>query len=235
LTAAFPSGYYFGRQFDLIHLREQSLATNDATEAGNGGGNPVDISEVRARLAEIDGVERVVIDEEHRQLVLVLQAGAPPHHVEEAARAMVSDEAWQLYAVFRPEQRDRQRVRFIELRREVQPDQQIAFTVNLEWAGEDYTGTAAGEKGDAVELRTAALAALRGVAHLAPPDLQLRLAGVKLVRAFDAEMVVVSLYRPDAEPHNLVGAVVAGQDAPRAAALSVLTALNRLLGNYLIT
>jgi hypothetical protein len=121
----------------------------------------------------------------------------------------------------------------MELRRNVQPDQQIAYTVRLEWAGSEYTGTASGEKGDAVELRTISAASLTAIAALVPHDVKVRLAGVKMMRAFDAEMVVVSLYRPDDEPHNLVGAVVAGDDPRRAAATAVLAALNRLLGNYL--
>ena len=121
----------------------------------------------------------------------------------------------------------------MELRRNVQPDQQIAYTVTLEWAGSEYSGSVSGEKGDAVELRTISSAALTAIAALVPHDVKVRLAGVKMVRAFDAEMVVVSLYRPDDEPHNLVGAVVAGDDPRRAAATAVLSALNRLLGNYL--
>ena len=84
-----------------------------------------------------------------------------------------------------------------------------------------------------MELRTISSASLAAIAALVPHDVKVRLAGVKMVRAFDAEMVVVSLYRPDDEPHNLVGAVVSGDDPRRAAATAVLNALNRLLGNYL--
>jgi hypothetical protein len=135
--------------------------------------------------------------------------------------------------VFRPGQRDRQRVRFVHLKRSVCADQQIACEVRLEWAGCEYSGAATGAKGDALELRTAASAALLAVLHLVPAELGIRLAGVKQVRAFDVDMVVISLYSPNREPHNLVGAVIAGSDPPRAAAMAVLSALNRLLGNYL--
>lgn len=191
-----------------------------------------DTAAVRDRLAEVDGIEHAFIDTDAKRVCLMLRADVDPHEVEEAAAAAVGD-AMTVQIAYKPERRDRQRVRFMGIQREVQPDQQIAFTVGLEWAGAEYTGRAAGEKGDAVELRTAASAALTAIAALVPHDVKVRLAGVKLVRAFDAELVVVSLYRPDDQPHNLVGAVVAGDDARRAAATAVLSALNRLLGNYL--
>ena len=198
------------------------------TDDSNDGG-------LRASLGEIEGVDRVIIDEAERHVVLVLRASIDAQQVEAAARDALDNSDYVLLAVFRPEHRDRQRVRFVDLRREPLRDRQVSFTVTLEWAGKDYVGTAVGEKGEAIELRTIALASLSSVAALAPPDLQVRLAGIKQVRAFDAELVVVSLYRPDQEPHNLVGAVVAGDDARRAAAVAVLSALNRLLGNYLAT
>jgi hypothetical protein len=193
---------------------------------------PSDNDGVRERLHAVQGIEQVFIDPESREVCIVLRADVDPREVEEAATA-AAGEAFKVIAVYRPERRDRQRVRFMDLQRTMQRDQQVAFTVTLEWAGTEYTGNASGEKGDAVELRTSAAAALTAIAALVPHDVKVRLAGVKMVRAFDAELVVVSLYRPDDQPHNLVGAVVAGEDPRRAAATAVLSALNRLLGNYL--
>jgi hypothetical protein len=193
---------------------------------------PSDTASVRERLSAIEGVEQVFLDAEISAACLVLRADIDPVEVQNAAAEIIGD-AFTISAAYRPERRDRQRVRFMELKRNVQPDQQIAYTVRLEWAGTEYTGTASGEKGDAVELRTISAASLTAIAALVPHDVKVRLAGVKMMRAFDAEMVVVSLYRPDDEPHNLVGAVVAGEDPRRAAATAVLAALNRLLGNYL--
>lgn len=193
---------------------------------------PSDTASVRERLNAIDGVEQVFLDPGIAAACLVLRADVDPAEVRNEAAEIIGDE-FTVSAAYRPERRDRQRVRFMELKRNVQQDQQIAYTVRLEWAGSEYTGTAAGEKGDAVELRTTSAAALTAIAALVPHDVKVRLAGVKMMRAFDAEMVVVSLYRPDDEPHNLVGAVVAGDDPRRAAATAVLAALNRLLGNYL--
>ena len=193
---------------------------------------PQDPESVRERLGAIEGVEHIFLDAATGEACLVLRADVDASDVQAEAQDITGD-AFVVSTAYRPERRDRQRVRFMELKRTTQPDQQIAYTVRLEWAGTEYTGTAAGEKGDAVELRTISSAALTAIAALVPHDVKVRLAGVKMMRAFDAEMVVVSLYRPDDEPHNLVGAVVAGDDPRRAAATAVLAALNRLLGNYL--
>ncbi|HEX6308620.1 MAG TPA: hypothetical protein VFZ69_10560 [Longimicrobiales bacterium] len=193
---------------------------------------PPDTASVRESLAAVDGVEHVMVDADLREACLILRADIDPREVEQAATAAVGED-FRITLAYRPERRDRQRVRFMELQRAVQPDHLIAYTVTLEWAGSEYTGRVAGEKGEAVELRTVASASLTAIAALVPHEVKVRLAGVKLVKAFDAELIVVSLYRPDDVPHNLVGAVVAGDDPHRAAAIAVLSALNRLLGNYL--
>jgi hypothetical protein len=187
---------------------------------------------LREQLAAIDKVRHVSFDEDRREAWLILSPGGDPHVVEEQAASLAGE--YRVRVAFEPEGRDRQRVRFVEVQRETLPDQHIRFTVTLEWAGTEYRGEATGEKGDALEMRTVATAALEAVMALAPVDLQLRLAGVKQVRAFDTDLMVIALYRPDDEPHNLVGAVVKSADPHRAAAVAVLNALNRILGNYLV-
>ena len=193
-----------------------------------------DADELRERIEQIDGIERVFIDVPRREVFIVLRGDVEPDQAEHTARATIDDESLPVFALFRPEHRDRQRVRFVAVDSTSLPDKQIRFTTTLEWNGRLYTGSATGEKGDAIELRTVASSALAAIVEIVDNEISLRLAAVKLVRAFDAEMVVVSLYRPDATPHNLVGAVVAGEDPRRAAATAVLNALNRLLGNYLV-
>ena len=51
--------------------------------------------------------------------------------------------------------------------------------------------------------------------------------------AFDAGLTVVSLYRVGTPAQKLLGAVLTGNDPHRAAAVAVLNALNRTLGNLL--
>jgi hypothetical protein len=189
-------------------------------------------SSLREQLAAIPRVDHVSIDEEHRQIWLILSADGDAQAVEHDARGLSGE--YTLRVAVQPERRDRQRVRFVDVHGDVLPDLHMRFTVTLEWGGTEYRGTATGEQGGALELRTIAAASLDAIVALAPADLQVRLAGVKQVRAFDADLIVVSLYRPDATPHNLVGVVVMGTDVRRAAAVAVLNALNRLLGNYLV-
>ena len=60
------------------------------------------------------------------------------------------------------------------------------------------------------------------------------LLGVKAVRAFDATVVIVSLaVHGEGSGHRVVGSYLTESDAPRGAALAVLNATNRILGNRL--
>lgn len=193
------------------------------------------LGDLRQAMQDIPGVEQVVIDTEGREILLLLRSDVEPHRVERAAQDIAAEAGYEISAAFRPEHRDRQRVRFVDMSRNQLPDQQVSYRITLEWNGREVQGEASGEKGDALELRTVAAASLAAVLQLAPDDLEVRLAGVKQVRAFDAELIVISMYRTGAQPTNLVGAVVAGDDPRRAGANAVLSALNRLLGNYLVT
>jgi hypothetical protein len=65
--------------------------------------------------------------------------------------------------------------------------------------------------------------------------LGLELMGVKLVRAFDANVIIVSCSQRTARTTRLVGCYLADRDAVRGAALAVLNATNRVLGNYITT
>ncbi|HSJ26241.1 MAG TPA: hypothetical protein VK929_16295 [Longimicrobiales bacterium] len=190
-----------------------------------------DADALRARLEDLDGVDQVVVDAGSRHVCIILHGSAAVPDLETATRELA--EGCTVHLTHRAERRERQRVRFASVDRIVQPDQHVMFTVTLEWGGTEYSASATGEKGEALELRTAASAALAAVTALVPDDLDVRLAGIKHVRAFDADMVVVSLFRREGQPRNLVGAVVAGSDSPRAAVTAVLNALNRLLGNFL--
>jgi hypothetical protein len=185
---------------------------------------------LREHLAKIQGVDHVVIDQELREAWLILRADADADAVLAEASASAPD--YEARVAVPPERRDRQRVRFVELRRDADGERQVRYTVVLEWAGVEHHGSASGEIGEAVELRTVASAALAALESVAD-NLGVSLAGVKQLRAFDADLVVVSLYRPGPAPRNLVGVVLAADDSRRATAVAVLAALNRLLGNYL--
>ncbi|CAN5750577.1 hypothetical protein BH23GEM9_BH23GEM9_11760 [soil metagenome] len=190
-----------------------------------------DEEDLRQSLATVEGIEEVLVDAPKQQVWLILRSGTDPQRVESEARALA--EPHTLHIAVRPERRDRQRVRFVEVRRHVLSEQQAEVRVVLEWGGTEYVGTAVGDQRGPVELRTVAIAALEAVGAIVPSELAVRLSGVKQVRAFDEDLLIISLYRPGAEPRNLVGVVVIADDPRRAAAVAVLNALNRLLGNYL--
>jgi hypothetical protein len=186
---------------------------------------------LRDRLAAIEGVARVVMDADGREACLLLRQNA------DAATVLAEGEAaagadYRVEIAFPPEFRSRERVRFVEIQREA-IEHQVTVHVTLEWGGTHHRASATGERSAPIELRTAAAATLKALQVFLPENVNLRLGGVKQVRAFDVDLAIVAVHRVGAEPRNLVGAVVTHGDPLRTVAVSVLNALNRLLGNYL--
>jgi hypothetical protein len=109
--------------------------------------------------------------------------------------------------------------------------------VVLSWGdGRQFTGESEGVISQAGELRCCAQATVRALERVVQPQLGFELLGVKAVRAFDATVVIVSLSaRQETRASRLVGAYLAEADAPRGAALAVLNATNRILGNFFAT
>jgi len=109
--------------------------------------------------------------------------------------------------------------------------------VVLGWAdGRQFTGESNGVTSQAGELRCCAAAAVHALEQAVQTQVGFELLGVKAVRAFDATVVIVSLSARQAEvAARLVGSYLTESDPPRGAALAVLNATNRLLGNYFAT
>lgn len=128
----------------------------------------------------------------------------------------------------------RRRVRLVSVER-IDEHRRVTVKVGLEWEDAVHTGSASAEKGSAIELRTAARAAVDALEHLTGEDLNVRIIGVKPIRAFDSDLMVTSLIRAGADEQPLVGAVVVSTDRLAAVATAVLSALNRKLGNFLHT
>lgn len=128
----------------------------------------------------------------------------------------------------------RRRVRFEGVRREAGAGQ-VAITVALRWRGEVHTGEAFADRGSALELKAAALATIRALESLSGESFGFRIIGVKSIHAFDSDLMVASLNRSAATEQRLVGTVVVADDPLAAAALAVLSALNRAMGNFLHT
>jgi hypothetical protein len=126
------------------------------------------------------------------------------------------------------------RLRFEDFTFQRLPNGHCRARVVLSWTdGRRFIGEAEGVISQAGELRCAAQAAVRALERAAQPELAFEVLGVKAVRAFDATVVIVSLSARSADAlSRLVGSNLTQADPARGAAVAVLNATNRLLGNY---
>ena len=198
------------------------------------------LAAVRERLQALPSVERALLDEAQASICLICHPASDLSGLTESARAVLAEEeiepeGYRIEVTQRPDSAPGGRVRFEGIEVLPEPDRMVRVRVSLEWDGRRVTGEAVGERGETIELRTAVAAAIVALEELTDNALGVRLAGVKQIRAFDAELMVVSLYRPGLPGQKLLGAVLMGADPHRSAALALLNALNRILGNYLST
>lgn len=106
--------------------------------------------------------------------------------------------------------------------------------VVLRWLDNDeFEGVSEGLTSQAGELRCAAEACVMALTKAVQGELKFELLGVKAVRAFDANVVIVSLALPNQnDAQRLVGCFLTPDaDPSRGAALAVLSATSRILGN----
>jgi hypothetical protein len=193
---------------------------------------------LRAKLESIPDVESVLIDETLSSIHLLCEPQAPIGPIQRVASEALSslalnEESVAMELVTRASGVPRQRVRFLSAERMTEVDHRVRVRVALEWHGQICTGESTGENGEFIELRTAALAALNALEKVVGEPLGVKVIGVKQVRAFDADLMVVSMHRSNSNPQRLVGAVPGGRDPRESAAVAVLSGLNRTLGNYL--
>ena len=125
------------------------------------------------------------------------------------------------------------RLRFQEFEMERLPTGRCQARVVLSLQGQQqFQGQSEGLTSPAGELRCAAQACVIALTEAVSGKVKFDLVGVKAVRAFDATVVIVSLAAHGAEiRRRVVGSVLTEEDIPRAAALAVLNATNRILGN----
>ncbi len=128
-----------------------------------------------------------------------------------------------------------ERLRFAEFVLDRLPNGRCRAKVALTWRdSEVFTGESEGLCSQAGELRCAAQACVIALGQAVQGGMTFELLGVKSVRAFDATVVIVSLAtNGEGTDQRVVGSVLTEEDAARAAALAVLNATNRILGNRL--
>jgi len=193
------------------------------------------LDRVRADLEEIEGVRRAVIDGPPYTVWIIADAPHAPaemlvHSVLSRHGLTPADATVQVCHAPGPE--PRRRVRFVSAKMEGMRTGRVTARVSLEWAGETHVGEVEGESGYALEMRSAALATIAALDEVIGRRVQFQLVGIKPFRAFDAD-VVVALMKSDVDGKSLIGAALTSEDPYRAAAVAVLNATNRILGNYL--
>lgn len=130
----------------------------------------------------------------------------------------------------------RERLRFAEFDHQSSQNGKARVRVVLSRAGERFTGEAIGLETREGAARTAAQAALASVQAATGGRFRAELMGIKLVRAFDAWIVITALRARSVErDYRLLGSGEApGDDTTRGAVLSILDAANRVLERALL-
>jgi hypothetical protein len=126
------------------------------------------------------------------------------------------------------------RLRFAEFILDRLPNGRCRARVELTWQDtEHFRGECEGICSQAGELRCAAEACVIALTQAVQGGMGFELVGVKAIRAFDSTVVIVSLALHGAEGRGqrVVGSCLIETDAARGAALAVLNATNRILGN----
>lgn len=129
-----------------------------------------------------------------------------------------------------------ERLKFAEFDFAKLPDGRCHARVGLRLGEEArYEGESEGLASPTGELRCAAQATVHALEQAVGGKIDLELLGVKSVRAFDSTVVIVSLACQQVDSHRVVGSYLAEEQLPRGAALAVLNATNRMLGNLVFT
>src|SRR5438067_517753 len=128
----------------------------------------------------------------------------------------------------------RERLRFADFSFTRTPSGQCSAEVTLEWDSTIFVGRAFGQSSPLGDFRVAADAALRALEEFAREGMKFELIGVKHVRAFDSNLLIASVVmREEGHVTRLVGCYLAETDTKRGAAMAVLNATNRVLGDYI--
>lgn len=132
--------------------------------------------------------------------------------------------------------RRHERLRFVGFAFDRLANGRCRAQVTLEWEpSAQFVGAEEGLGSEAGELRCSASATLKAIEQAVGGAVRFELLGVKAVRAFDTNVLIVSLVsHHEGRPQRLVGSFLAEERPERGAAVAVLNATNRLLGNIFL-
>lgn len=130
-----------------------------------------------------------------------------------------------------------ERLRFSDFSFERTPSGRVTCMVTLQFGSDELSsGQVSGQASPAGDTRLGAEAAIRALEAFTDKAIRFELIGVKVVRAFDANVVITSLIQHgDEGPERLLGCYLADGDLVRGAALSVLNATNRVLSTFILS
>jgi hypothetical protein len=134
-----------------------------------------------------------------------------------------------------PPAASRERLRFNSFKFDRSASGRCTAEVRLDWLeGRQIIGRSEGHSSPQGDLRTAAEAVLDALASFTDGAIRFELAGVKSLRAFDSNVVIVALaMRGEEGQQRLIGSFLTDNDQVRAAIMATLHATNRVLGNYI--
>jgi len=120
------------------------------------------------------------------------------------------------------------------------PNGQCAATVEVEWLdGEHVSGRSGGQSSPTCDMRISAEATLHALESFIKQRgggeaFRFDLLGVKALRAFDANVIIVSvgLRRPEGQI-RLLGCHLAEEDQLRSTVIAILNATNRILASFI--
>jgi hypothetical protein len=121
------------------------------------------------------------------------------------------------------------RAKLLEARIEHEPGSRLRVTVALERGELVCEEELRGVGDDVMALRMAAEATMTALDRITGHPGYFALVGIKTIRAFDADVVLVCVRTTKGRPRSLMGSVPATGDLTRGAAMAVLHATNRLV------
>jgi hypothetical protein len=129
----------------------------------------------------------------------------------------------------------RQRLRFVDMTSTPQSDGTRRVVVEVEWMGAHHRGEAMGTGTLEGDLRATGEATVAAARAATAGKVSIALVGIKAVRAFDGRVIIAAVeVRASGPAFKLLGAhALTESDVPREGVLTVLGALNRVLGPLL--
>lgn len=200
----------------------------------------VGVERILAVLSEIPEIQHAVPDASGARIFLISEQGRPEGMILSSVRKAlqatgIDGGGYEFHVSYVAAPNPARRARFIGAEVERPEVGRLVASVMLEWQGVLHTGRAEGEATAAGEIRSCAHATIRALEEVVGGPTGLALVGAKAIRIFDTDLVAVLLHGRDASERGLIGASLVTDSTPKASALAVLNATNRVLGNFLTT